>query len=91
MILSRFPLNKNKSMESDTLWKILLGVSILVLVYSLASFPQVYTKISGDGIPNRPQKELLIENQWAAVIQKIVLIVLSIGVGLYSFNQVKIR
>ncbi len=78
-------------MGSDNFWKILLGVSVLVLVYSLASFPQVYTNISGDGIPNRPQKELLIENQWAAVFQKIILIVLSIGVGLYSFNQVRIR
>jgi hypothetical protein len=78
-------------MESDNFWKILLGVSVLVLVYSLASFPQVYTNISGDGIPNRPQKELLIENQWDAVFQKIILIALSIGVGLYSFNQIRIR
>ena len=44
-------------------WKVVLGVGILVTMLSLISLPTLYGNISGDSIPNRPQREPPIEYQ----------------------------
>ena len=78
-------------MSSSLSWKIVLGISIIVLVASIATFPSLTENISGDGVPNRPQREPPIEYQWNSVITRIVLIVLSFGVAVYSYNQTRNR
>ncbi len=76
-------------MESKNGWKMLLGVSVLVLVYSLSSLTNLYENISGDSIPNRPQKEPPIEYQWNVAISRIIIALISVGVGVYSLNKIR--
>ena len=78
-------------MESKNGWKMLLGVSVLVLVYSLSSLTNLYENISGDSIPNRPQKEPPIEYQWDVAISRIIIALMSVGVGVYSLNKIRSR
>ena len=78
-------------MESNNGWKILLGVCVLVFVFSLSSLPSLYENISGDSIPNRPQKEPPIEYQWNVAISRIIIALMSVGVGVYSLNKIRSR
>ena len=71
-------------------WKIILGVSVIVLLYSLFSLPTLYENISGDSIPNRPQREPPIEYQWDAAYLRIILAIASLAVSVYSFNKIRI-
>jgi len=76
-------------MASKDSWKIVLGVCVLALVYNLSTFPNYVSNISGDGIPNRPQKEPPLEYHWDDIIQRVVLLVLSFGFGFYSLNKIR--
>jgi hypothetical protein len=71
-------------------WKLVLGVSVIVLLYSLISLPTLYENISGDSIPNRPQKEPPIEYQWDAAYLRIGVAIISLAVSIYSFNKIRI-
>jgi hypothetical protein len=70
-------------------WKIILGVSIIVTALSLISLPTLYKNISGDSIPNRPQREPPIEYQWSTAISRMVIALVSLVIGIYSYNQIK--
>jgi hypothetical protein len=70
-------------------WKIILGLSILVTVLSLASLSVLYENISGDNIPNRPQKEPPIEYQWDTAISRILVALISSAISIYAYNKIR--
>ena len=74
-------------MGSNNNWNILLWVSVLILVFSLVSLPSLYENISGDSVPNRPQKEPPIEYQWDTAILRIIVAIISMAVSIYSLNK----
>ena len=77
------------SMLPPRFWKIILVVSIIITIVSLASLPYLYENISGDNIPNRPQGEPPIEYQWDTAISRILIALMSLGIGVYSYKQVR--
>ena len=42
-------------------WKVIQSICILVLLVSIVTFPTPSQNVSGDGIPNRPEREPPIE------------------------------
>lgn len=70
-------------------WKVLLAVSALVLSASILSLPSLYTNISGDGVPNRPQREPPVQYQWDQAAYRIILATLSALVGAYSWKKLE--
>ena len=76
-------------MGSNNNWNILLWVSVLILVFSLVSLPSLYENISGDSVPNRPQKEPPIEYQWDIAILRIIVAIISMVVSIYSLNKIR--
>lgn len=75
--------------QNRLLWKIMLVISTLVLVFSLISLPGLYENISGDNIPNRPQKEPPIEFRWDLAISRIIIAFISMIVGAYSLRKIQ--
>ncbi|MFX0202588.1 MAG: hypothetical protein ACFFCW_41320 [Candidatus Hodarchaeota archaeon] len=75
-------------LTSNTLWKLLLVSSLLVVALGFHAFINLDTNISGDGIPNRPQKEPPIEYPWNQAAQFIFIMVLSITTAVYSGSKV---
>ena len=72
-------------MNSNTFWKILLVSSLSVVILGLYAFSNLsYLNISGDGVPNRPQKEPPIEYPQDQAVQLIAIVVLSAIVTVYS-------
>jgi len=70
-------------------WKIILGVSTIVTILSILSLPSLYENISGDNIPNRPQKEPPIEYQWDTAISRILIALLSSAISIYAYNKIR--
>ena len=70
------------------LWRGVLLICILVAFFSLVSLPSLYRDISGDSIPNRPQKGPPIEYQCSAAISRILIALVSIVLGVYSWNRI---
>ena len=70
-------------------WKKILGLSILITVLCLISLPTLYENISGDNIPNRPQKEPPIEYQWDTAISRILIALLSSASSIYAYNKIR--
>jgi hypothetical protein len=70
-------------------WKIILGLGIIITVLSLISLPTLYENISGDNIPNRPQKEPPIEYQWGTAITRILIAVISSAISIYAYNKIR--
>ena len=79
----------NMSMLPPRFWKIILIVTIIITIVSLASLPYLYENISGNNIPNRPQGEPPIEYQWDTAISRILIALMSLGIGVYSYKQVR--
>jgi ABC-type lipoprotein release transport system permease subunit len=76
-------------MNSNTFWKLLLVSSLLVVILGLYALNNLnYLNISGDGVPNRPQKEPPIEYPWDQAVQIIVIVVLSAITTLYSMAKI---
>lgn len=73
------------------IWQILLVVCALVIVLSLSSLPGLYENVSGDGIPNRPQKEPPNKYRWDIALSRIFIAVVSLTVGIYSFRKMRAR
>ena len=64
-------------MMSNTIWKILLVSSLLVVILGLYAFNNLnYLNISGDGVPNRPQKEPPIEYPQDQAVQIVFVVAL---------------
>lgn len=76
-------------MNRSNPWNVVLGISIILVIVSIATFPPLYHNISGDGVPNRTQREPPIIYQWDSVIQRIIMAVLFAGIAVYSYNQTK--
>ena len=70
-------------------WKIVLIVSAIVTILSIISLPSLYENISGDSIPNRPQKEPPIEYQWDQAILRILIAVTAAAIGVISLNKIR--
>ena len=73
------------------IWKILLVVSTLVFFISLISLPNLYENISGDSIPNRPQKEPPIVYRWDLALTRIIIAIISLIVGIYSLKKLRLN
>lgn len=71
-------------LNSNTFWKLLLVSSILIGIFGLFSLGNLDTNISGDGIPNRPQREPPIEYPWDQAVQIIAVVALSAITTIYS-------
>ena len=90
MILSfsRFILIKVVYISAEY-WKVILGISLLIAVLSLVSLPTLYKDLSGDGIQNNSPKGSLIEYQWDIAVSRIVIALISLTVGIYSYNKIR--
>ena len=90
MILSfsRFILIKVVNVSAEY-WKVILGVSLLIAVLSLVSLPTLYRDLSGDGIQNNSPKGSLIEYQWDIAVSRIVIALISLAVGIYSYKKLR--
>ncbi|MDQ1281309.1 MAG: hypothetical protein QG670_2574 [Thermoproteota archaeon] len=74
-------------MNANTLWKILLISSILVVIIGLYTFNNLDLSISGDGIPNSPQKVPSTDYPWRQVLSIIVVVGTAAVVAFYSFYK----
>jgi hypothetical protein len=70
-------------------WKIILGISIIIAIINLLSLPTLYENISGDSVPNRPQREPPIEYQWDTAITRLIIALVSILISAHSYNQIR--
>ena len=77
------------SKASTQYWRIILGVSIIITIVSIASLPYLYENISGDSIPNNSPQGPPIQYQWDTAILRIILALMSLGIGVYSYKQVR--
>jgi hypothetical protein len=75
--------------QKNRFWIILLIISISLTIYSLFSMTSLREDISGDGIPNRPQKGPPIEFSWGQAIQSIIIAIVSISISVISWKQIK--
>lgn len=67
----------------------MLASSLLVVILGLYAFSNLnYLNISGDGVPNRPQKEPPIEYPWDQAVQIIAVVVLSAVTTVYSMAKI---
>ena len=74
---------------NSAFWKILLVSSLLVVILGLYAFNNLnYLNISGDGVPNRPQKEPPIEYPQDQAVQMIVIVALSATIAVYSIAKI---
>ena len=71
-------------MNPNTFWKLLLVSSILIGILGLFELGNLDTSISGDGIPNRPQREPPNVYPWDKAVQVIAVVVLSAITAIYS-------
>ncbi len=71
-------------MNPNTFWKLLLISSILIGVLGVFALGNLDINISGDGIPNRPQKEPPSEYPWDKAVQVIAVVALSAIAAIYS-------
>jgi hypothetical protein len=71
-------------LNPHTFWKLLLVSSILIGAFGLFTLSNLDTNISGDGIPNRPQREPPIEYPWDQAVQIIATVALSAITAIYS-------
>ncbi len=69
-------------------WKILLLVSVLVTAAMVLSLPSLYENVSGDSIPNRPQREPPVEYQWDQLMYRVTLAMISAVIGVYSWKKI---
>jgi hypothetical protein len=76
-------------LQDKGMWKILLVASILVFLSSLLSLPHLYENISGDSIPNRPQREPPVEYQWDTAMIRVIVALISMTVGIYSLKKIR--
>ena len=70
-------------------WRIILGASIIITIVSIASLPYLYENISGDSIPNNSPQGPPIEYQWDTAISRVIIALMSFGLGIYSHSQVR--
>jgi len=71
-------------------WRLLFLISLVIAVISLFSLTRLYENISGDNIPNRPQKEPPIVYRWDLAIIRIIVAAISFLIAFYSFKQMKV-
>ena len=77
------------SSASSGYWRPILAASIIITIVSIASLPYLYENISGDGVPNNSPKGSLIEYQWDIAVYRIVIAVISLAAGIYSYNKIR--
>ena len=75
-------------MNINTFWKFLLVSSLLVITVGFYMLNNLAVNISGDGIPNRPQKEPPIEYPWDQANQIISIMVLSAILSVFSLYKI---
>ena len=71
-------------------WRLLFIISLVIAVISLFSLTRLYENISGDSIPNRPQKEPPIVYRWDLAIIRIIVSGISFFIASYSFKKIRV-
>jgi hypothetical protein len=61
---------------------------MLIGALGLLALGNLDTDISGDGIPNRPQREPPIEYPWDQAVQIIAVVALSAMTAIYSWAKI---
>jgi len=77
-----------KCLSQKDFWKLLLVLSILIGAFELYTLVNLDVDISGDGIPNRPQKEPPNEYPWSQTVPIIVVFALSAITATYSWKKI---
>ncbi len=75
-------------MNSNSVWKLLLVVGLLMSAVGVYRLVNLDVDISGDGIPNRPQREPPVEYPWDQAVPIFVVVVLSVALALYSWGRI---
>jgi len=75
-------------LNSNSVWKILLVAGLVMSSLGVYRLVNLDVDISGDGIPNRPQREPPVEYPWDEAIQIAVVVVLSVALALYSWGRI---
>jgi hypothetical protein len=75
-------------LNSNSVWKLLLVTGLLMSAVGLYRLVNLDVDISGDGIPNRPQREPPVEYPWDEAIRIGVMVVLSVALALYSWSRI---
>lgn len=66
----------------------MLVAGLLVSALGLYRLVNLDVDISGDGIPNRPQREPPVEYPWDQAVPIAVVVVLSVVLVLYSWGRI---
>ena len=74
--------------QSENTWKLVLVIALTVAVLSIFSLSTLQERISGDGVPNRPQKEPPLEYQWDQAARNIITAGISIVIAIYSWRRI---
>ena len=75
-------------MKTNDIWRVLLVMSLITSLLGFYSLTTLDTNISGDGVPNRPQKGPPIEYPWDQAIPRFFIVTVSLG--LFVFSLVKL-
>lgn len=63
-------------------------MSMLISAFGLFALNNLDTNISGDGIPNKPQREPPIEYPWDQALQIIAIVAFSAITAIYSLVKI---
>lgn len=74
--------------QNKNIWKLGLVIALTVALLSLFSLATLQERISGDGVPNRPQKEPPLEYPWDQAARNIIIAVVSVVVAIYSWRRI---
>ena len=78
-----------RKLNSNNFWKVLFVSSLCVAIIGLYNLNNLnYVNISGDGIPNLPQKEPPIEYPWNQAIQYMIIVAVSVSMAIFSLYKV---
>jgi hypothetical protein len=76
---------RENKLNPQTLWKLLLLTSIVIVVFGIIALANIDTNIRGDGIQNKPQSTQILNN----TIQNIFIIALSGMIAVYSWFKLR--
>jgi len=70
------------------IWKLVLVIAIAVTLLNIFSLSTLQENISGDGVPNRPQREPPIEYPWDQAARIAITAAISFMTAIYSWRKI---
>lgn len=77
--------------KRTNIWKLVLVIAVAVALLSLFSLSGLQVNISGDGVPNRPQREPPLEYPWDQAARIIATAAISVLIAIYSWRKITIN